>query len=120
MTGALVPILGGFINQSRIQRLAHIHIFGYVFRQKLYDELLSGGKIVQETTSLFQTGHHVDIWYLSLLPCLILFLVRDLSTQRVFDKLRSHLLHNNTHMRIVEFVTLVLLIVFTKDVENVL
>ena len=61
----------------------------------------------QKCQKPYTTRSGLDIWYLSLLPCLILFLVRDLSTQRVFDKLRSHLLHNNTHMRIVEFVTLV-------------
>ena len=118
MTGALVPILGGFINPSRAQRIIHVHMIGYIFRQKLYDELLNENKLLEHTSSLFQADHHTDIWYLSLIPCLIMFMVRDLSSQRAFAKMRSHLLQNSDHMRIVEFVTLVLMIVFTKDVEN--
>ena len=117
MTPTLTLFLGNRNFNTQAQRIVAIHTIGYVLRQKVYEEALSGGQMLKQIQELMTTDHHSDIWYLSIVPCLLVLAVRDLQSRKSFVRVRQ-LQVSKEVIQLVEFVTLVMLIIFTKDVEN--
>ena len=113
MLASLPLLLGG----TQARRMLSMHALGYVLRQKIYDEVLSGTQLLKESQELFSPTHHVDIWFLGILPCVLAYAVRDLERRKVFLRLRENGL-TSSMVKMMEGILLVLLIVFTKDVEN--
>jgi hypothetical protein len=111
-TGPMVHHIGG----NTVRQFAAVQLFGYCFRQRLYNELLNDGRIIDTIQH-----HPADIWYLVALPTMLMLLLRDPYKRRSFEKLRElYLSREMKWIRIGEFIALVTLIIFTKDVESVL
>ena len=98
------------------RQFAAIQLVGYCFRQRLYNELLNDGRIIDTVQH-----HPADIWYLIVLPTTLMVMLRDTYKKRSFEKLRElYLSEDMQWTRMGEFILLGILMIFTKDVESVL
>ena len=98
------------------RQFAAIQLVGYCFRQRLYNELLNDGRIIDTVQH-----HPADIWYLIVLPTALMVMLKDSYKKRSFEKLRELYLSEDVQWtRMGEFIVLGILMIFTKDVESVL
>lgn len=98
------------------RQFAAIQLVGYCFRQRLYNELLNDGRIIDTVQH-----HPADIWYLIVLPTTLMIMLRDSYKKRSFEKLRELYLSEDVQWTCMgEFILLGLIMIFTKDVESVL
>jgi len=113
---------GDFLRGSR--QAVSMHVLGLTLRQRLYGEVLNGGQILDDIMHYRWDNVPMDIWYLSIVPAVVLFAVRDrdMLGKRSMEKLMA-VYRSPTGSRdmdiFVQIVVLTFLIVFTKDVRSV-
>jgi len=98
-----------------------VHMIGYTVRQKVYEEMLNGGQILKDIQAFNWHNVPMDIWYLSVVPAVVLLALKDRVGRRSMEKLAAFYTSSesyNTTKTIVQFVVLSFLIIFTKDVGS--